>query len=126
MRCGPRREYTLPTGIITSPQYPLKHSPRERCEYEIVVRPRHELILSTRLMQLPSSADCSQGDVIEVLKKHGATSSYKRLTYLCGNENYAPLIIRNSTHILLKLSSGYIRGGKFKLRYEQIPEYNYL
>lgn len=100
------------------------HKPQEECEYEILIQPRHELIISTLLMNLPSSADCSQGDVIEVMKRTSSADRYRRLTKLCGGENYAPLIIRNSSHVMLKLSSGYINGGQFKLRYEQIPEYN--
>lgn len=124
LRCGPRRRYTLPTAIITSPQYPLMHKPQEECEYEIAIRPRHELILSTLHMNLPSSADCLHGDVIEVMKKADSASGYTRLTRLCGSENYSPIIIRNSSYVMLKLSSGYINGGQFKLRYEQIPEYD--
>ena len=138
LKCGPRRTYTLPTAIITSPQYPLMHSPREQCEYEIEVLPAHEVLLSTLHMQLPSSADCSEGDTIQVLKRtvdgsfdYGDAGDggydedgFKELTRLCGMENYAPLIIRNSTHIRLRLSSSeYINGGRFKLRYEQVPEY---
>lgn len=100
------------------------HKPREECEYEILIQPKHDLIVSTLHMNLPSSADCSQGDVIEVMKRTGSADSYRRLTKLCGGENYAPLVIRNSSHVMLKLSSGHINGGQFKLRYEQIPEYN--
>lgn len=120
MRCGPRQEYSLPTAIITSPQYPLMHKTQEMCEYEISIMPRHELILTTLHMNLPASADCLQGDVIEIMKKSSVSSDYKKQTVLCGRENYARLIIHNSSHVLLKLSSGFINGGQFKLRYEQI------
>ncbi len=103
------------------------HKPQEECEYEISVLPDHELILSTLHMNLLSSADCSQGDVIDVMQRSDSSSDYTRLTRLCGKENYAPFVIHNSSQVLLKLSSTeYIHGGRFKLRYEQIPEYELL
>lgn len=128
MRCGPRREYVLPTAIIVSPQYPLAHGPKEECEYEISVQSQYQLILTTLHMNLPSSADCSKesDSVIEVFKKTDVTSEYQRITRLCGKENYAPYTIRNSSHVLLRFSSGYINEGQFKLRYEQVPESDYL
>jgi hypothetical protein len=100
------------------------HKQQEECEYEIFIQPRHELILSTLHMNMPSSADCSHGSVIEVMKKTDFNEDYTNLTRLCGYENYAPLIIRNSTNVMLKLSTGFLDGGQFKLRYEQIPEYD--
>ena len=133
MRCGPRQEYSLPTAIIVSPQYPLAHKPTEDCEYEITVQPDHQLILTTLHMNLESSADCSKVDdaVIEVSKRSDPASEYQKVTRLCGKENYAPYTIRNSSHVLLRFSSGYLnegqfRQGQFKLRYEQVPENQYF
>ena len=121
MQCGPRQEFSLRTAIITSPQYPLMHKPQDECEYEISVMPGHLLVLTTLYIDLPGSADCSTGNVIEIMKKSNVSSDYEKHTRLCGKENYAPLFIRNSSHVLLKLSSNFINGGQFKLKYEQIP-----
>ena len=75
-------------------------------------------------MNLQSSANCSDGDFIEVLKMN-ATNIYETVTRLCGIENYAPLTITNTTQVLLKFSSGYNSDGGFKIRYEQIPSIGY-
>lgn len=122
-------EFTLPTAIIVSPQYPLAHGLNEQCEYQITVKPQHQLILTTLHMNLHSSADCSHENdaVIEVFRKTSPAEEYKRISYFCGKENYAPYTVRNATQVLLKFSSGYVEAeGQFKLRYEQVPENDYL
>ncbi len=75
-------------------------------------------------MNLPSSVDCLEGDTIQVMTKSHPDEDYRRMTRLCGRENYAPFTIRNSTHVLLKFTSSFINEGKFKLRYEQLPSFD--
>jgi len=111
--------------VISSPQFPLSFSPNESCEYEIYVEEDYEVTLTTLVMNLTSSADCLEGDAIEVFKRN-STNEYELVTKLCGVGNYAPFTIRNADRVLLSFSSGYTTNGKFKIRYQQTPSDDYF
>lgn len=123
-KCGPRKTYTLPTGIITSPQYPINYRQRESCEYEIQVKEDHDLLLRTNELNIPTRDPlCNdwREDRIQVLVKKNATKIYEEVASFCGQDPYPVLPIRGASSVLLKFTSNNVREGRFLLQYEQVP-----
>ena len=124
--CGPRTSFSLPTGLIPSPQYPMNYRPGESCEYEIHVKPHHDLLLRTSEIKIPSSDhNCEnwREDRIQILVKRAGLKSkeYKEEAKYCGNSPYPILPIRGASSVLLKFTSNQQREGRFLLQYEQVP-----
>ena len=104
-----------------SPNYPLNYKAREMCEYEILVLPDHDVILSILEIDMPSRADCSRGDRILVKKVVEGSKTIETLTAFCGNRLYSRYSIRGASKVLLEFTSDHRKGGTFKLRYNQVP-----
>ena len=80
--------------------------------------------LSTEVLELPGSRDCRVGDRITVSHDRQRDPLY----VLCGSELFQPVHIINSSLVTLKFSSdchssAYLSEGRFKLRFEQIPDF---
>ena len=123
-KCGPRTKFSLPTGLITSPQYPMNYRPRESCEYEIEVKPSHDVLLRTSDMNIPSrDPNCAnwREDRIQVLVKSNSSNLYNEVATYCGYDPYPILPIRGASTVLIKFTSNDIREGRFLLQYEQVP-----
>lgn len=75
-------------------------------------------MLTTREMNMPSTADC-RNDHILVTSKIKKKS--KSLTVFCGQKLFAPYIVKSATHVQLKFKSDYKREGRFQILYQQIP-----
>ena len=124
-KCG-RTTFSLPTGLIPSPQYPLNYRPGESCEYEIQVKPGHDLSLMTRDFKVPThgvDAKCTSylEDRIQVLKKETGSKIYTNVTSFCGNHLYPDLTIKGASSVLLQFTSNSVREGRFLLQYLQVP-----
>lgn len=122
-KCG-RTTFSLPTGLITSPQYPINYRPGESCEYEIKVKPGHDLQLTTNDLNVPSqNPQCTDGreDRIQVLMKNTGAKLYKEVTSFCGQNPYSMLTIKGASSVLLKFTSNSVREGRFLLQYLQVP-----
>lgn len=122
-RCG-RTTFSLPTGLITSPQYPMNYQPGESCEYEIRVKPGHDLQLTTQDLIVPSQdPECTswREDRIQVLMKKIGSKIETNVTSFCGQALYPMLTIEEASSVLLKFTSNSVREGRFLLRYLQVP-----
>ena len=124
--CG-RTTFSRQTGVILSPQYPLAYPPSIRCSYTISVRPGHKLVLSPEEMNLPAEGKCRVGDKI-IVRQHYRQQESEPLYVLCGSTLFDPIHITNSSAVSLEFSSDCHRSaapseGKFKLRFEQIPDF---
>ena len=127
-KCGPRTTFSLPIGLIPSPNYPIKYRPNESCEYTIEVKPGHDLILKTLDLNIPSELvgaepPCGNGtdDRILVLKKTTSSKLYDEVEAFCGKDPFPSLIIRGASSVLIKFTSNSVREGRFLLQYEQVP-----
>lgn len=89
------------------------------CTYQIRVQRNHNLILTTLDMNMPAIADCSDGD--RLLVSRGTQKHQVHLTVLCGQNLFAPYIVRGARRVMLDFKSDYIREGRFQLRYQQVP-----
>jgi len=116
--CG-RTVFARPTNIITSPQYPLNYRPSQHCVYEIYVRQKHELRLSTLEIDMPARADCTGGDRLLISRRDGKRVT--PLTVLCGNHLFSTYTIRGTQRVRIEFTSDSRREGRYKLRYVQIP-----
>ena len=119
-----RTTFRLPTGVITSPQYPLNYQPSESCDYEIRVKPGHDLILRTPEINIPSQdALCTdwREDRIQVLMKKTGSKIYTNVMSFCGQNPYPKLAIKGASSVLLKFRSNSVREGRFLLQYDHSP-----
>ena len=122
-KCG-RTTFSLPSGLIPSPQYPMNYRPGETCEYEIHVKPGHKLDLITTDINIPSQdAECTSWseDRIQVLMKKAGSKIYTEVTSFCGTYRYPTLTIEEASSVLLKFTSNSVREGRFLLQYLQVP-----
>ena len=87
------------------------------------------LVLSTEEMDVPSQENCHRGD--RIIVSHKVTVQLEPLFVLCGTTLFEPIFISNSSLVSLNFSSGPggpsgpsgPSGGRFKLRFEQIPDF---
>eukprot|EP00731_Ephydatia_muelleri_P034842 Em0081g7a len=116
--CGPWSVYTRPTGIITSPYYPLPYRPNESCLWQIGVASGYNLILTV----LKFDIDCL-GDNVEVNGVEEETSFL--LISLCSRSALGQIFVINgvSTVLLTFTSHNSTESNTgFVIRYEQIPD----
>ena len=102
----------------------MKYQPGESCEYEIRVKPGHNLDLITKDLNVPShDAQCTnwREDRIQVLMKKAGSKIYTEVTSFCGNDLYPDLTIKEASSVLLRFTSNSVREGRFLLQYIQVP-----
>ncbi len=119
--CGPRNIFSLETGIITSPNYPVNYKEQDKCEYEIQAIPNHDIIVEILEINMPARADCSVGDKITLLKKGNISNETEILTKFCGTEPHPKFTVNTPGSVILEFTSDSTQGGTFKLRYNQVP-----
>lgn len=113
--------FSLETGIITSPHYPINYKEQDRCEYEIQALPNHDIIVTMLEINMPARADCSVGDKITLLKKGKKSNETEMLTKFCGTVPHESFTVKNPSSVILEFTSDSSKGGTFKLRYNQVP-----
>ena len=114
--------YSLETGIITSPNYPVSYKANDECEYEIQPQPNQDIVLTFLEIDMKARADCSRGDRIVVTVRNDTSNESQTLTSFCGSGPISPYtIVKPSGSVFLTFSSDNRYSGTFKLRYNQVP-----
>ena len=114
--------YSLETGIITSPNYPVSYKANDECEYEIQPLPDQDIVLTFLEINMKAKADCSSGDRIVLTVRNDTLHESRTLTTFCRRGPIAPYtIVKPSGSVFLTFISNNKYGGTFKLRYNQVP-----
>ena len=84
------------------------------------------LILSTEELNVPARDNCRVGD--KIIVRHMRAGQLEPLFVLCGTRLFKPIYITNTSLVTLDFSSDChcsmaASEGRFKLRFEQIPDF---
>ena len=81
------------------------------------------VVLSTEELELPASSDCRVGDRLTISHQH-----QDPLYVMCGSELFQPVELTNISLVTIHFTSdchtsAHLSEGRFKLRFEQIPDF---
>ena len=84
------------------------------------------LVLSTEELNLPAVEQCHVGD--KIIISHQRSQQTEPIFMMCGSTLFQPIHITNSSMVTLEFtsdchSSASPSEGRFKLRFEQIPDF---
>ncbi|KAK5967955.1 Low-density lipoprotein receptor domain class A [Trichostrongylus colubriformis] len=125
-RCGRRirASATTPTGYVMSPNYPIKYNKDVHCDWEIVARDGHKILLTMVKMEIEgemsaTTASCQKA----VIRVSGAP----RPEY-CGTDQsvFTPFVTKNNTvRISFLTSPDKVNGLKgFNMSWTEVREVN--
>ena len=119
-QCGPISDFVRPTGIITSPQYPLPYGPNENCLWQIWITSGYDFVLTI----LVRDVNCNNQDDVEVRGSDG-TNLFPITTLCTLRQATGAFLIRGISTVLLHFTShnsSTQSNTGFVIRYEKIPQ----
>ncbi|GFN89691.1 cubilin, partial [Plakobranchus ocellatus] len=105
---------TLPSGVITSPNYPNSYAHRRRCRWDITVAAGRKITLTFTDFRLESTYRC-RGDFVYV--KNGLLRRSPRLGRFCGTTPPSPVSSSGNTMRVYFITDRTITHGGFRAEY---------